>query len=385
MLKKLFLLILGMFLFTGIYYYNLYSKNRVNETPYTYSFTKSYEENFLKTHAEEIKNAQSATLLIIGDRMGESFSPFIDNLKMTLGPNFKSTTENFAYNWSVPNEGLFRSLHKIKMLKKLPPVIVYMGASSELFEKRFDVKDKKNILHNFSIFDDENSISLILTFPWLSKIFNKPLTFFDLSEYREYKNTLPAQLKIEEKELAFKFFEYELQEMINYIHERKSNLILVTTPINLEVPPKETCPHASNDKIVLVQQEIANAIEEGAFKQAFPKAKELSEITFSNAHTYYLLGRSALGIGDLKTARESLLKASVFDCTNWRGNAVYNSIIKKLAARNLTQIVDFEQILTSQISQDGLYFDDIFPQNLFYHKLVSELGFSLKKIFGITK
>jgi hypothetical protein len=271
------------------------------------------------------------------------------------------------------------------MLKKLPPIIVYFGASSELLEKRFEVTDKKNIFKNFATFDDEKLISLIITFPWLSKILYKKVNYFDIGEFTEYKNYLAGEQKLVEKEISFKIFQYELKEFYEYIKDRKSNLVLVTTPINLEIEPKEVCPHSTSDLIIGTQQELESEIKEGAYKSAFPKARELAKVTYSNARTYYLYGLSALGVGEIKTAREALMMASAFDCTSWRGNVVYNSIMKNLATKKSIQLVDFEQIMTSNLSKDGLFFDEILPQNIFYQSMIKELGDILKKILSVNE
>ena len=40
-------------------------------------------------------------------------------------------------------------------------------------------------------------------------------------------------------EIGFKLFEFELEEMINYVRSHDSHLVLTTTPVNLEIKPKE--------------------------------------------------------------------------------------------------------------------------------------------------
>lgn len=383
MLKKLFIFTLLVLTVTSAYLYWVYSARRTVITPFTYSFLNSFDEKYKKEHAEEIKEAEQAKILIIGDRMGKTLIGHTRTLQEHFGEAFK--TPPSIYNWSADNEGLFRTIHKLKMLKKIPPIVIYFGASSELTEKKFRVEDKTRILKNFQTYDDEKLISLIITFPWLSKILYKDVVYYDLAEYTEYKSLLAAPLKLDEKELSFKIFQYEMQEMIDYIKEKKSNLVLITTPINLEVEPKEVCAHGNNDDITGLQQEIEAELKEGAYKSAFPKARELSEVSFSNARSFYLYGKAALGIGDSKTAREALLKASVFDCSSWRGNAVYNAIMKGLAEKNLVQIVDFDQYMTSNLSKEGLFFDEIVPQNIFYQSMIKELGDILKKILSVNE
>ncbi len=383
MLKKLLIIILlGMALISTYLYWD-YSAKREVITPYTYTFLSSFDEKYKKEHAEEIVRAESAKILIVGDRMGKTLDAYTKNIQEEFGTAFK--TPPTIFNWSADNEGLFRTIHKLKMLKKLPPIIIYFGASSELTEKKFKVEDRKSILKNWKTYDDEKFISLIITFPWLSKVFYKDVTYFDLGGYKEYASLLAASQKLEEKEISFKFFEYEMREFINYIKDKKSNLVLITTPVNLEIEPREVCAHSSNDDVIGLQQEIEAELKAGAYKSALPKARELSEVTFSNARSFYLYGKAALGTGDIKTAREALLQATVFDCANWRGNAVYNAIMKKEAEKNLVQLIDFDQYMTSNLSQEGLYFDEFVPNNIFYQNMIKELGDILKKILSVNE
>ena len=383
MLKKLLILILVGLIGASAYLYWGFSQKRTLITPYPYSFLNTFDENFAKDHAESIRRAENSKILIVGDRMGKSLDPYTQELSLSFKDALK--TPPTIYNWSEDNEGLFRTIHKLKMLKKIPPVIIYFGASSELFEKKFDVLDKKKIEKNFNVYDDEKLISLIITFPWISNILYQDIKYFDLAGFTPYNNFLAAPMKIKEKELYFKIFEYETKELIEFAKEKKSNLIFITTPINLEVEPKEVCAHSSTADVIELQQEIAAEVKEGAYKSSLPKSMELAEVTPANARTFYLLGLSAMGSGDKQLARESLSKAAVFDCSNWRGGAVYNSIIKSQAQASQVQLVDFDQYMTSKLSDEGLFFDEIMPQNIFYQSMIKELGDIIKKTLSINE
>lgn len=383
MLKKLLIILLLGIVSASAYLYWDYSGKRTLITPYPYAFLNSFNKKYAETHANEIKEAEFAKILIVGDRMGKTLDPYLQNLQDQFGTSFK--TPPTIFNWSADNESLFRTIKKLKMLKKLPPIIVYFGASSELTEQRFDVRDKKSIFKNFKTFDDEKLISLIITFPWVSKILYNNVRYQNIGEYKEYKSFLAATQKLEEKEIAFKLFEYEIRELIDMVKDKKSNLVLMTTPVNLEIEPREVCAHATNADVIGMQQEIEAELKEGSFKTALPKTRELALATPSNARSFYLLGKAALGTGDIKLARESLLKASVFDCANWRGDAVYNAIMKTQAKKSQVHIIDFEQYMTSQLSNDGLFFDEIVPQNMFYQNMTKELGDIIKKILSVNQ
>lgn len=382
MLKKLLILLLVAAVSASAYFYWVYSSKRTVIAPYPYSFLNSFDESFAKEHKDNIAAAQNAKILIVGDRMGKTLSSY----ESTLQDRFKGAlnTPPTIFNWSEDNEGLFRTIHKLKTLKKLPPIIIYFGASSELKEKKFDIVDKKAIEKNFKTYDDEKKISLIITFPWLSKILYEPIRYHDLQGFREYTSVEAAPVKFLEKDLSFKLFSYEMKELIEMIKDKRSNLILITTPLNLEVEPKEVCEHSNSSEVVDLQQEIEAEIKEGAYKSAYPKAREMAEATPSNARSFYLLGKAALGSGDIKGAREALLKASVFDCASWRGNVVYNSIMKSLANSYQVNLIDFDQLMSSRLSDEGLFFDEIIPQNIFYQNMIKELGDILKTILSVN-
>jgi hypothetical protein len=168
------------------------------------------------------------------------------------------------------------------------------------------------------------------------------------------------------------------------IRDKKSRLIVITTPVNLLVEPKEVCAHAENQDIIDYQQEINEDINNGAFKNAYNKAFELTETTFSNARSFYLLGMAAKGQGLTKEAREALIKASIFDCKNWRGSPIYNAILKTKAEHYQGIVIDFEQHINSQLAhEDALFLDEMIPQTIYYQALTKDLSEAINKVFNL--
>ena len=377
MIKNFFIFFTVILIFAGAYLYKDYASNKTLITPYPFSFSASAK----RALDGELNLAESATILIVGDRMGQVLSQYTPQISEELAKKLKNPPK--IYNWSKPHEGLHRTLFKLKSMKKLPPIIIYHVESSELYEKTFAVADKVAILKNFSLYDNENIISLIITFPWLSKIIYKKMNYIELGPLKEYINHLPSMEKLVEKEISFKFFDYELREMIDLIKDKKSNLVLITTPINLEIKPHETCAHSSSKDLVELQLTIEKIIEEGNFKKAYPMALELSNESYSNAQSFYLLGKSSMGLGDLAKARDAFQKAAIFDCSTWRGNAVYNAIMKSSAKKRQVPLIDFDQYMASALSKDGLFIDDLYPQNIFYQTMTTDLKENLNKILSI--
>jgi hypothetical protein len=177
-----------------------------------------------------------------------------------------------------------------------------------------------------------------------------------------------------------------MNEFLDYIKQKKSSPILITTPINILIPPREACSNTSTNMIVEIQQEIEGLLNEGNFKMAFSKAIDLEKESLSNAKTFFLLGISAKANNDLKISKEALIKANVYDCLNWRGNSVFNSIIKNKGYNFQVEVIDFDLITTNSIlSGEEVFFDEIYPQNLYYSNLIKDLATALKKYLNINQ
>jgi hypothetical protein len=326
---------------------------------------------------ENLEAAQKSNVLIIGDRMGKALDKEIKDLE--------SITNLTIFNWSEPKEGLHRTLYKLNQLKKFPSIIVYQGASEELFEKKFNVKDKDIIEKNLSIYADDKIISLIITFPILSKYFYHHLNYIEIAPLNENKEIYKPEDKLNRKVISFQIFSEEIKDLIELCHLHKVKLIFVSTPLNYNTAPKEVCAHSTTPSTIEMQTKIEEMIKAGAFKEAYSLALKLSKVTTANAQSFYLLGLAARGAGDQATARAAFKKANVFDCSNWRGSSVYNSILEKAAKKNQIPYIDFDLEINSGEKTDAIFFDDIYPQNVFYQSLAKELGETIKLIYSAIK
>lgn len=373
-IKKILILfsILLIILIGGLAY--LLSDKPVMITPFTYKVSE-----FIKVG---LKEAEAADVLIIGDRMGlylNNFTtPLVENLNKDLKRDLK------IYNWAREKEGLHRTFYKIKKLKKLPPVIIYHGGSYEWFDKKFNETEKRKILFNFRQFENEKIISSIITFPDLSRIFYKKITMYPILNL-DPKQKVDQNSNYDAKELEYLYFKQELKEMVDYIKQNKSTIIMITTPLNLLIPPRETCAEATTNTIVEVQQEIEDQIKNGDFKNAYNSAKELEKESIANAKTQYLLGMTAKYNNEIVKAKDALSKSTVFDCYNWRGNSVFNSIILQTGIDYQTQVIDFEKETSfANLQDEQVYIDEIYPQNIYYNNLINELTIIVKKYLNIT-
>lgn len=343
--------------------------------PFTYTVR---ETNF-----KGLNEANNADVLIIGDRMALYLDKFLSPLKETLKNELKK--EPVFTNLSRENEGIHRTLYRLKQLKKLPPIIVYHGASMEWFEEKFNPNDYKKILYNFERFENEKIISLIITFPQLSRLIYKKTDYFDLENLGKISSK-KRESSFKSREIEYKFYNQELRELIDYVKSKKSNLIIITTPLNLLVAPKANCANSTTNSMVEIQQGIEQLLKDGDSKQAYVNALNLSKVTVANATSFYLLGMSAKMNADLPVAREALVKANVFDCQNWHGNSIYNAIMRTEANTSQVELIDFAKTIeNAEMGTDQIFLDEIYPQNIYYAALIEELTTSIKKYLSLKK
>jgi len=325
--------------------------------------------------------ASSADILIIGDEPATMLKNYFDPINAKYLELTNRTPKIF--DWSKKHEGLHRSIAKIKSLNKLPKYIIYMGGSQEWSENKFSIQDKKQIISNFKMYHDDQIISLIITFPWLSKFIYHKMTYYPILDEINLRSTEVA-LNFDEMEISFLIYENELQELAAYVKNKGSHLIFITTPINHLIVPKMACEESVTNTIIGLQLEIEEVIQNGQYKDAFNKAIDLERESISNARTQYLLGVTALRNGQKKLAKEAFMKANSFDCMPWRTKSVYNQFQLNTAKRFSVDVVDFENITTHAIlNNEEVFFDELIPQTPFYHKMIEELKMIFSKLINL--
>lgn len=328
------------------------------------------------------EKAENSQILILGDRLGEGLGRFMDPLIQETSKNLTSPLK--VFNWATGHEGIHRTIEKLESLEKLPEVIIYYGGSEEFYEQRFYLKEKQNIFENIKRFGNEKLISLILTFPILSRFIYKSTKLIPLTnEIASNQADYPSKFKQKQMEVTYKIYELELDKLITYIKERDSNLILITPPINLEIAPKLVCENSQTNKIRFEQNEIKKLMKAKRFKEAYARSRKLSAVTLGNAQTFYLLGKNAMRLGKFSIAREAFYMATAFDCETWRGNAVINNIMRSQISQLGVTHVDFDKLLNNQLGMNVLFLDEIFPQHYFYEKLVIGLTGEVKRILKL--
>lgn len=323
-----------------------------------------------------------SSVLIIGDRMAGKLANFREKLSQLTSKNLREPLE--VFDWSKKREGLHRTINKLKTLKRIPPIVIYHGASEEFFEKKFYVADKVNIYKNFEKYHDDFLLSLILTFPPISRFIYHRVHYIDLDK-RIIRDNLPYSdiNKQIQMEIGYKIFEYELTELIDLAKERKFTLVLLTTPINLDIPPKNVCDNTTNDQLISFQNDLEKKINAGVLVSAYNDLKKLQKKTIGNARTLYLLGKAAFNSGKAKDGKRYLELATAYDCDTWRTNAVFNSIIRNYANKNKLFLIDFDYMVNVGYGKNTLFFDEVLPQNIFYDQVIIELARTVKEVLQL--
>ncbi|MBT4790083.1 MAG: tetratricopeptide repeat protein [Halobacteriovoraceae bacterium] len=368
-MKRILLLVAALGLVYSAYWLNLrISHNEVSLTPYPYIFTS-------KTYNDLSNNAP---IVIIGDKLATRLATFKQRLSEKLSINLSKPIK--IVDLTQEGQGVHRSLKKLKSLNKLPLIIIFMSNTDEQFEYLFHTQSLKNINHNFKLFSDDKIKTTLMIFPFLSKLIYEPISRVVLSE-------LPKQdlnkYSDPEKQLRaaanFELYRAHLDELFSYTQKRNSLIIPITTPLNLKIPPTQSCYGSlvMEDKPQL--KKLKQLIAKEDYKASYNEALELVMTNPSNAQILYLYAKSLRKLGKFAEAQKYGELAIAFDCGNTRGSPVYNSILRKISRTYGYNFFDFHQLLTDESQSNFVFIDDIYPQDYYLEKVVDTLAFKIKK------
>lgn len=368
---RLFFIVLVLGLVTGGYLvYERYRQNPEQVFPYPYVF---------KGQAPAIK--LDAPILIVGDKMGVYFAKFSSELAAAISTNLAKPIkiQSLAQN----GHALHRTLHQLRSLVQWPQILIYQGASEEFSEPKFNPADVKTIKKNFALYRDDRVETALILYPVLSRVIyhphkkivmeEKPTLSEDISE-ADYVGRLETELLV---------YEQQLIQLVNLSKDRNTLLILTTTPINLDIPPRRVCEFAHTLEIKKELSILDDLIKENNPKAAYGHSSKLIKQYTGNAQLFYLHGQISKRLGLIDEAQNSLIQASAYDCSPWRANGLYNSIIRKVARNHQVLLFDFAKLLEQEWQNNTTFFDEIYPQNLYYDQGTRQLGNVIKQILKL--
>jgi len=350
----------------------LYTNNQTRVYPLPYKVDKSIYP---------IDNiAQDADILIIGDEFGIEFNSLVQNLVTTLSVKLQKPLS--IYNLSLENEGIHRTFAKLKSMDKLPPIIIYMGGSSEFSEKLYPENLRKYKV-NFNIYKNDYAQTALMLFPILSRFIYVPdevRTLTDKIEVTQNKSFKSFQVIAES---TFYFYQEQLMDMIDYIIDKNSTPIMVTRPINYESEVKVVCDNAIFDNVTIEQVEIEKLIKNNRLKEAYNKVLLLDGISVGNAQTKYLLGKSQLALGKIRLAKKNLMLAKALDCSPKYAHPVINQIQRKIMTDRALENIDFDKMVNTNLGKDTLFIDGVSPQFIYWEKLEKLMANKIKRILDL--
>lgn len=365
-MKKIFLAIFALTaLSIGTLAYLRYSNTPELIIPYPYQVLMKSENQF---------NSQVA---IVGDGLAKQLDRYQDRLKDELkAANLASLS---VKNFGMPNEGLHRTLARLKNLKTWPKLIVFFGSGSEFYEKKFEITDYSKIISNFKKYEDENTSSLIMTFPILSHYLYQPVHFQSLTSLPKQAYELKETDSLKWLEMTFFIFQYEFSEFLELALKNHSKVIIITAPYKLDSLIKRSCAQSMTETMAQELSRIQTLQLEGNSKQALAELQPLIEHMPVNARAQYLLGEIYVGVGDFAGAKQAFYNAHLYDCQIWRAHPVFNSIMKKEAQKRSIQVIDFERNMINRFGEEGQFVDDRLPSDIYFHDLVKELALAMKQ------
>lgn len=368
-LSFLLILVLAVILTGGIFILNRYRQNPEQVTPYPYTFS---------TPAPALQ--LEAPILIAGDEMGDYFSKFKAELAEAISVNLSSPIK--IQSIAKPGEGLHRTVHHLKSLTQWPQILIYQGGSEEFSEERVVLSETNKIKENFKLFSDDRIETLLILYPWISRLIYTPVKRVILGEEVTALPEITEKNYLSRLETSLLLYRQQLIELVNLSKNKNSLLILTTTPLNLDIPPKKVCSFTSTFDIEAEILDLKKTMEDDP-KSAYSKSSRLILMHTGNAELLYLHGQISKRLGYNEEGIKTLLEASAYDCWPWRATEVFNTIIRSVAREHQVILFDFALMVNRDWNQNPTFFDETHPQNLYYQRGMQQLGLVIKDILKL--
>src|SRR5690606_21758355 len=156
-------------------------------------------------------------VLIVGDRMAKNLEPYADAL---INNASKNMTEPLRLKFLArEGYGLHRTLETLKELPTLPRLVIYYGASQELFELRTHPIQYEDFLTNKQLLANEIVSSTLMAWPDFSRLIYNPYQYFNIRMNEEPKESASIGAgadKLKQLEMLYQIYEWELDELVRF-------------------------------------------------------------------------------------------------------------------------------------------------------------------------
>ena len=345
-----------------------YKNNKLQIIPYPFYFKK---DTYSKLDVD-------APIVILGDRMGERLSLFKNRLAEKISTNLSKPIKIDILTGE--NENIYRSLQKVKRLKKLPLIIIYIGNLDQEIENVLPDINISQVKLNLKLYQNEYIRSAIMVYPDLAKLIYFPVDFIELSEriIVDKKEYTDPQLQTR-RMIQYKLFEFAFEDLIKFTKKNNSLLIPLTTPLNLKVKAKKSCYGSLSTDAKKEVEDIKTLIGKKDFKSAYNLSKNLALLNSNNAQILHLHSLVSFKLNRFKEYQKFGEMSLAMDCGQRPGSPVYNSIIKNMSKRHEVVFFDYHQLLTDESKGNFVFLDETYPQDFYVEKLIDILAEQIKR------
>ncbi|POB14545.1 hypothetical protein C0Z22_05485 [Halobacteriovorax sp. DA5] len=326
--------------------------------------------------------ASNADVLIVGDEMGVSIGPFINDITTQLSKKLARPLS--IYNISTKGESLYRTIERVAALKKVPKILILASGYSELQEDIYPTKKDaiKVNNQNFKFFRNLYIQSLIKLHPNLSRLIFLNENLKQLTseiEQIDFENLSPERFRsILEKELLL--YDIRLEKFFRNLKSQGINILTIIPPINMEINDLKICQDTTSVLFEDALSKLETLLSESKTKEAHVLVQSLDKNILANTKFHQLKQEFFEKQGEITKAYDQALQKVAFACEVKSSHPLFIKQLEKIAAHQNVDIVDFNEVLKQNYTRNPLFISNKAPQSIYYPKLVSELVIKLKQI-----
>lgn len=292
-----------------------------------------------------IKRQNNAeTVLFIGDEHLQDISKYLKYIEKKLKRQEPEASVGII---SYTGLGMHRVISILESLDPFPAMVIYYGNQQELFEKKFSLDDIVVLRKNLGRFQQSLTRKLLFVFPWLKlfvyQSYHSPIAL------KENIEIAPQSLAVSETvhylATAYQLYEFELKLLYNMIKQKGSQLVLLTTPLDLQSPQVKNCIDSMPPKLEETLKKLTEMTENGEIEKAYGLSKGIMLKYNGIAELYYLHGKISELLNKREEALDAFKKSKIYSCQLYAGNPVFNQIVRNFAMEQSIPFFDFSGYL----------------------------------------